>query len=239
MRSLRRLFKKVRLKLIFNVFLFIFSLTVLFFSIYNLAFLQKIFFNISIAGLPVFGLDTTNALQLLSRGLPVPEKITLVYQNERFILTTKDVDLFYDFTTTVNNAFNLVRTENLIYDLISRVKLIFYPINLPLEVRYDKTKLEKFISIVSGQVSQEPINFSIELVKGVVIVNKGVPGTEVDQNILQGEIKNGLSFVSNADIPISVKIIDNTLDDMEASAIKEREEKYLGKKIVVNSGYDS
>ena len=237
MRSLRRLFKKVRLKLIFNVILFIFSLTVLFFSIYNLAFLQKIFFNISIAGLPVSGLDTTNALQLLSRGLPVPEKITLVYQNERFILTTKDIDLFYDFTTTVNNAFNLVRTENLIYDLISRAKLIFYPINLPLEVGYDKTKLEKFISIVSGQISQEPINFSIKVVKGDVVVDKGIAGSEVDQDILGRKILEHLSYVSSADISIPVKTIDNTLNDIEASSIKTRAEKFLGKKLIANFEY--
>jgi len=239
MRSLRRSFKKLRLKLIFNVILFIFSLAVLFFSIYNLTFLRKIFLNISVAGVPVSGLDTNMASGLLSKEIQAPKSINLVYQDQTFELATKDIGLSYNFPVTTSRAFNLVRTENLANDLIGRARLLFYPVNLTLEIKFDETKLEKFISVVSGQISQEPINFSIKVVKGAVVVNKGVAGSEVDQNVLKVKIIERLSSASSTGISIPIKTIDNTLNDIEANSVKVRAEKYLGKKLIANFEFNS
>jgi vancomycin resistance protein YoaR len=223
------------LRRVLNIILFVFSLIVLFFCLYNLTFLGKIFLNISVAGVRVSGLDINTASQLLSEKIKPPEDVSLVYQDQTFELLTKDIDLSYDFPVTARKAFNLVRTGNIGSDLVSRARLLFYPADLGIETKFDETKLQKFISVVAGEVSREPVSFSIKVVKGSVVVNKGIAGSEVDQNVLQEKIKEELSFASNADIFIPIKIVDNTLDDTEVDSIKIHAEKFLGKKVIANS----
>lgn len=230
MRSLRR---------VLNIVLLVFSFVLLFFSIYNLTFLGKIFLNTNVAGVLISGLDAKTASQLLSESIQPPETINLLYQNQVFTLTTKDIDLSYDFPLTANRAFNFVRNGNIVNDLVGRARLLFRPVNLALEINFDETKLKKFISVVSGQISQEPINFSIKVVKGDVVVDKGTAGSEVDRDILEKKILEQLSYVSNTDISVPVKTIDNTLDDIEVNSVKTRAEKYLGKKLIANFEYES
>lgn len=239
MGSLRRVFKKFRLKLIFNVALIMFSFLVLSFSAYNLAYSGSIFPNISVAGTPVSNLDQNTASELLSQKFLLPTTIKLVNQNQSFDLSVKDVDFSYDYRASANKAFDLVRTGNLTDDFIGRIKLLFYPINLMLTTKYDDGKLAKFISVVGGQDSRDPVNPTIKIVNGAAIVTKGSTGTEVDQDLLKQKILDELSNGSTDDITIPVNVIDNTLSDDEAAAAKARAEKYLGKKIVINFEFSS
>ena len=223
----------------FNVILIVLSLLAFTLSAYNLGFWGRIFPNISVAGMSVSNLSTASAALFLSQKIQPPQKIKLVNQNQSFDLSVKDIDFSYDYQATANKAFNLVRTENLANDFIARIKLLFDPVDLSLETKLDSDKLEKFISVVGGQDSQDPVNPSIKIVNGAVVVTKGSMGTEVDQNLLKTKILNELSFGSNDDIPIPVNVIDNTLSDTDAATAKARAEKYLGKKVVANFEFNS
>jgi vancomycin resistance protein YoaR len=234
MRSLRSLYRKLLVKPILKGILILISLLILAFSAYNLAFWDSIFPNINIAGVSVANFDPNTASDFLSQHVSFPQKITLVGQNQNFDLSGKDINLSYDYLKSAYNAFNFVRTEDPASNSIIKIKLLFDPVNLPLEIKYDEDKLSKFISVISGQVSQEPVNPSIKVVNGSIVVNKGVAGTEVDNDLLKKRILDELSFGLSDDVSIPVNTIDNTLADTEADTAKARAEKYVGKKLVAN-----
>lgn len=239
MGSLRRLLKKFRPWPAVKIFLFIISFLVLIFSAYNLVFWGRIFPNISVAGVPLSDMSPEDSSRFLSENIQVPKTLKLVNQNQSFDLATKDIGLSYDFSASSNKAFNFVRTGDVATDFINRVKLLFSPVNLPLETKVDQDKLSKFVSVISGQDSQEAVSPSIKIVSGKIVVSKGSTGTEIDQNLLKTKITTKLSFGSNADVTIPINIIDNTLNTSEQEDAKARAEKYLGKKIIVNFEFNS
>ena len=234
MRSLRSLYKKLRIKIYLKGFLILIALLILAFSAYNLAFWDSIFPNISIAGVSVANFDPDAASIFLSQHIALPQNIKLVSQSQNFNLPAKDINLSYDYIKSADRAFNLVRTGDPVKDLRTKIKLLFNRFDLPLEINYDEDKLSKFISVVSGQVSQEPVNPSLKVVNEAVIVNKGVAGTDVDRELLKKQILGELSLGLTDDISIPINTIDDTLTNVEADMAKARAERYLGKKIFAN-----
>lgn len=234
MRSLRRVFKKFKkLKKRGVLFTFpaIFFALILAISAYNLFYISKVFPNISVASISLSGLSKEAAAGVLADKARLPWTVKLVNQNQSFNLDTNALGISPDINSSVQNAFTLTRTDNVALNIFKRLDLLMHPQNLNLVLNYDDEKLSKFISVVAGQDSIEPEGPDIKLVKGIIVVTKGVAGSEVDQDLLKSRILTGLSQASGSDIAIPVRLIDNTLSDKEAYEAKIRAEKYLGKTI--------
>lgn len=233
MRSLRLVVKSQNLKPLLLIISLVVSFGVLAFSIYNIKYSGKIFPNIYVAGTDVGALSSKDAISLMSENFKAPQVVKLVNQNQTFNLNTKDISLSYDFTKSVVAAYNIVRTGYIYKDLVKRVDLLVNPSKLGLTVNVDDEKLNKFISVVAGQDSQDPISASVKLVNSVIIVNPGAVGTEVDQAILKEKIISKLSFADEGDIAIPINTIDNTLNSDEVQLVKNRVGKYLGKNLQI------
>ncbi len=231
MRSLRRVIKRLRVKAVFLLIMLIFAAFTLIFSIYNLKYSGLVYPNISVAGYLVSGRNLDETAFVLSKNFQIPEKIKLVNNTQSFELNSKDIYLSYDYLKSASESYNLVRTDNFWGDLVKRVGILIHPVNLNLSVSFDDTKLTKFISVVAGQDSTDAINPSVKVVNGIVIVNPGSAGSEVDQEKLRALILSELYLAKSDDISIPIKVVDNSLTPDESSAAKTRAEKYLGKNI--------
>jgi len=211
--------------------LLLISIPVLAFSVYNLGFNSKIFPNIAVAGISVSGLSEEAATELLADKIKIPENIKIVNQNQVFNLNTGDLDISYDFTGSSQNAFKVVRSGNFINDMAGRFYLLIHPENLNLKVNYDNEKLSKFISVVAGQDSIEPIDPNIAILKGQIVVSRGTAGREVDQDLLKSRILSDLGLASANDISIPINLIDNTLSESDAELVKDRAKLLIGKSL--------
>jgi vancomycin resistance protein YoaR len=209
------------------------------FTAYCLLFTGKIYPNTSIAGVEIGSLSTKDAATALSLNINVPQRIQLVGAGQVFDINTKDFDLSYDYASSVQNAFGLARTGNFLFDLSERLNDLFRHKNIALVIKLNAEKLDKIISVVSGQISEDPIEPSIVLANGNIIVNKGAPGTEVDTKSLNTEILESLSFIKNEDIEIPINSIDHSLNQIQADALKTRAEKYLGKTLQLKFEYNT
>jgi vancomycin resistance protein YoaR len=201
---------------------------------YNLGFMNRIYPNIYVAGVDVGGKKPNDAMNLLSQKIIPPVKINFTNQSQSFELNTKDIDVNYDFGISVERAYNLTRTGNFIFDTVKRIKLLSTKESLGLATKVDENKLENFTSMVTAQVSVNPIYPFIKNAGGVIQVEKGVPGSTIDTQLLKAFIGHNLSYVEGGDIVIPLTVVDPTLNDQEVKNAKARGEKYLGKSLTLN-----
>lgn len=221
-------------KLIHPVTIFLSVIVVLIlgpYLFYSINFISRIYPNIYIAGTNVGGMLPSEATAFLAEKASLPTKINLVDQNQSFELDPKNVNANYDFGTSVERAYNLVRTGNFLLDSFERIRLIGSRENLGLSTIIDDVQLAKFISVTSGQISVNPVYPSIEDVNGEVKVNTGAAGSQVDGQLLRVMIGHNLSYSDGSDITIPMKTVDPTLSAQEVSTAKARAQKYLGKSL--------
>jgi vancomycin resistance protein YoaR len=201
------------------------------FALYCLYFTSKIYLNTKVAGINIGGLSIKEAATRLSSNIYVPRKIQLVGGGQTFNIDTKDFELSYDFTGSAQRAFNLTRTGNFFYDLTERASLLLHPKNIGLAVNLNTDKLDKIISVISGQISEDLVEPSIKLTNGSITIDKGTAGTEVDGKVLRISIGESLSLIKNEEIQIPVSPVDHSLNQNQADELKARAEKFLGKSL--------
>ena len=199
--------------------------------VYNLIYSGMVFPKTFVARIDLSGKNIAESESILSEKTKVPEKITLTGEGQDLTVDTKDIDLTYDFPASAKRAYNLVRTGNIVADMVHRIRLPFQPKSIGLELKMNDEKLEKIISVISGQNSKDPVMPSIKIVGGKVQVEKGSPGTEVDQILLRARIGENLSLAKGGNIEVPYKTVDPSLSDNEVEAARVRAEKFIGKSL--------
>jgi vancomycin resistance protein YoaR len=231
-RSILRLNKKYlrHLNLIFlSVDIVVFCIFATYFLFYN----GKIYPNINVGGIDISNLSSGQASSLLASKISIPQKIQLYEDNHEYTINPNDFDFTYDFSDSAQIAFNITRTGNFFYDFSERTFVFFQPVNLGLSVSLNNDKLDKIISVISNQISEVPIEPSITLINGDVVIGKGAPGTEVNKSSLKALIEDDLTFAKNESIEIPIESIDHSLSQTEMASLKNRAEKYVGKSLQI------
>ena len=201
--------------------------------IYNINYMGRIYPNTFVAGYNLGGLTPEVAINYLSQKIVVPTKISLLSQTKSFDISTKDIDLDYNFTESVDRAYNLTRTGNIFLDFSERVRLLTNKVNLGIITKINDSELNKEISKIDLQISVNPTYPSVEIINGAIQVNRGVKGSKVDIGLLRANIGNSLAYAKTDDNNIPIKIIDSTIDDQTSDKLKLRAQKFLGKSLIL------
>ncbi len=222
--------KKEHLKRLSVVF-FLVLLMLIALSTYFLKYKNKVFPNVNINSVNIGGLTFSQAKDLLSDKSKIPEKIKIIGPNQAYTLNTKDIEVDYNFEESVLRAYNIGRSGNIFNDIETRLKLLKNPKSLGLALKLNEEKLAKTVSIIAGQNSIDPISPSVSLVNGVVKVQKGLPGNEVDQNKLRAIIGRSISFGQSDEILVPITVVDKSLTEDEATKLQKRGEAFVGRSI--------
>jgi vancomycin resistance protein YoaR len=221
----------ISVKLPKKIFIPIISILTIF-LFYHSLFLGRIYPGVYIAGINVSGKTPEEAVKFLQENLAIPKEISLVYKDQTYSIPVTTLNVNYDLTQTTQRAFQLFRSpsvENLIFSLTSSFKKT----NVPLVTVLDKDKLNQSLLGISGGIAQEPVYPSIYLLEDKLIVEKGLPGYEIDEEKIVNDIVSSLSLLNNSRITISTIKIDPTLSDIQASILYDRGNKLLEKNIVL------
>lgn len=199
----------------------------------------KIYPNLNVAGIYVGRNNLTDSTAKLDSRIVTPEYLTLTYQDQSFKINLVDIDLSYNFAASSQKAYDYTRTGHFFIDLTKRVDLIFRPQNLGLVINFNNEKLTKLISVISGQISTNPIEPSVKLVDGEVVVNVGTAGKELNQKELKEKIEYTLKYNSISNIEIPVDVIDSSLSPMESENLQIRAQKFVSKKLIMKFEFNT
>lgn len=198
---------------------------------YNLIYFKKIYPGIYISGVSVSGLKRQEAINMLKATIPPPDKIYLTYDTQTFEIDLETYDFYYDFEESTILAYKKSRSGNILGDLATRLILPFKRVNFDLIPRFDEETLGEHLSIIASEIYQEPVYPTINLVDGLVEVEKGKPGVEIDYLLLVSRISQALSQNITLPITIPTLVVDPTISNDAAQKIRLRAENLIGKSI--------
>lgn len=196
---------------------------------FHFLFWEKINPGIKIAGIDVSGKTKQEALQELEN--IAPPQIILTSNNQDFVFTPDDLKIKYLKNETVQNAYEIGRRGNVITTTTQKLKGILEDINIPLSYTLEEDILEEIISDVSQQVSKNPIEPSVVIQKGKIIVDKGQDGKVLEKDVLREQITETIAYIKKEPLSILLKEVALSLTDNQAIELEEKAKKLLGKKI--------
>lgn len=212
---------------------------IIFILFLNALFLGRVFLNISLASINVGGKTSYNAVKKLEQSIEKPKAIYLVDDSKEFEIKTDEIDMYYDFPTSVNSAITYTKTGNFLHDQATKLSLLFKSKNMGIRIKLDQEKLSGFLQSIINEATDKAEHPSISFENGYVIVNKGKKGTHVELDKLEAEVERSLSLGLKEPIKIVKQENDKTLTDDEANEFQKRGEKLVGKKITLNFEYQS
>ena len=218
---------------------FIFLLLVCLINLgFNLYYVDKIFPGIEVLGIGLGGRTITDASSYLSQKITVPEKIVFESNQKVFELSLKELALFYDFDKTINQAFSIYRKGTWSENALARITSPFQHKVLTLSYVIDQQKLDEYLKVVSDQVVAEPNYPEVKVENGIVTINKGTLGEVLDTVTLKSTLGDKISSADFSEISLPFNKVDPTISDTEASEVKKRAEKLLGKTFILTSDFD-
>jgi len=195
----------------------------------------RIYPNISVSGVYVGGLTMVEAKSKIGKAFIIPENIELVYLSDgekKFMLNTAEIEFKYDYNDALENAYKTGRSSRIFRDIYTVINAFKKPVGYEIGLIYNSKLLKERLSAISAQISEEPAYPSAELISGNVVINKGLPGYELDiaevERLIVSKTKSG-DFSPVFLVP---KLIDPSLDELSASLFKARVEKMLTKSVV-------
>lgn len=194
---------------------------------------NKILPNTSIAGVEVGGLTKDEAINKLDNFIKQNEKreIILVNADNVFRIPLDKLNFNFNLETTLNQA--LPQQQSNIKKLSTILASLNKKKNLSLVFKIDDTLLYQYLSVISGQISTEPINPSIEEINGEIVVNIGKEGDEISTDDLKLQIYENIKNADFSEIKIKPYHIDPRISKEEAEQAKTRAENIYNKTLIL------
>jgi len=204
----------------------------LIFGIINFAFIGKIFPNIYVAGVYLGNKSKTEALSVFQKNFKVPEKFVINVNGVKNEVLSSEIITKIDYESTIDRAYNYG-------DLNTKLNLIFKPINLYPIIFINEDKLLEILLIISGTTGTKPIYPNVKKVNGLVVVNTGKDGVEIDIHKARLDIGMMLASGNLKEIQVDFKEIKASLSGFEIEKYKSTTEKLIGKNIELKLDYDT
>lgn len=199
------------------------------FTILTLPFLNKIYPNIYVAGSYVGDKQKEDAIKMLTDSYKIPSKIVLDINGIKSEILTSEIVNDVDYSSSIDRAYNITNSGNLIYDTYKKIDLIFKPINLSPVININEDKLLETLLIASSKSGQKAVNPSVSKISGVIVVNKGKNGIEIDVQKARLDIGDALANKRDDEIKVELNEIKTELNDTESQNYKNAAEKLLDK----------
>jgi len=114
--------------------------------------------GITINGVPVGGLNLTEAAQKLESNLPFPVENTLEIKDgeKNYQILLSDIDGKYDYLSTIGEALKYGKKGRLVNQLITVLRLRAEPANLSAKIAFSEEKLAQRIKNLQGEWEAPP-----------------------------------------------------------------------------------
>lgn len=194
--------------IIASIILAIFLVFFLTFTIVNTK-SNKIISNIFIQNYDISNLTQEDAVKKMNNIITsqIPEEITLKHNDYETSISTKELNIQFDTTTAVNNAYKVGRTGNLLQNDLTILETKLQRKQFSLKLSLDTDTLKKQLQDISGKLPDKVKESSYYIEGSNLILTKGETGVVVDVDKTASEIIEQIQNlnVKNNSIEISTE----------------------------------
>lgn len=153
---------------------------------------NKIAKNTYIKDVNVSNLNKKEAREKILKECKI-EKITLTYNDRKWDIDPKDIDINYDIDKTIENAYNVNRNSNIFKNIVSTLKSNFGVKNdINLVVDCDEAKATSTLENISKDINVKMENAKLNVTNNNINVIEEKAGIEVDIKTTLTNLKKSL-----------------------------------------------
>ena len=213
-RNVLKMFKKDNILLTYIILVAIFVgiliASALFFysQIQNTNIIQS---GIFIKGINVSGLTKQQAIEKVSEELnyQMNDHITLTYKNHEFYVNIEQIEAKFDIEASVNFAFNIAKSGNMINDVQEYISVLINHIDIEPKLTYNEDALNKYLGHIEANLPDQLVQSSYYVEDDEIIITNGINGAGIVVDEMKETIIAAIQDVSYSnryiDIPTYVK----------------------------------
>ncbi len=125
---------------------------------YQILYLNRGYPGVSVAGVGIDGMTHPEIVDAVTAQTAVylNRPITIRARNKTWTFTGRQLGLRVDVTTTANNAYQIGRGENVFFDMLTHLSLIFSPCNVEPIIFYDSGPTDQILQQLTEAVNYPP-----------------------------------------------------------------------------------
>lgn len=204
-----------------------------------LPFNNKIFPNISVGGIYLGEKSKNDAVIYFKNKYKIQPEFTININGTKNKILSSEIITSIDAEKSIDRAYYYTNSGNIISDLLSRIKLIFKPINFYPAITIDEKKLLETLLILTDKAGSKPEFPSAKKVNGEIVVHPGKDGIVIDLQKTRSEILNTILDLKNSEINISLKEVKTKLSENDLEKYRNAAKSLIGKKIILKLDHDT
>lgn len=182
---------------------------------------DKIAEGVTIGGIDVGGLDEEGARSQIRTTLiaPLDKPVTVTYEDERFRLKPKQINIRADVEGMVEEALEASREGGLFGRTIRRIGGGEVDHGIEPQIAYSKEAVSSFVDGVAGRVDRDPVDATVEPSGGGLQPVSSRVGYDLDEEKLRREVERALQDPAERKVEAKVeKLEPEVTTDQLASA---------------------
>lgn len=202
-------------------------------SVHELVFQKRIYPFIKINDLNVSGLLPEKAEKELEKKIRQKEKpaATFSFQDKAWSFLLADFGLSFQPEETIKKAYNFGRGKNILNNLKEKWQLWQKPLQIDLMITFDEEIFKEKVSTMTAVLDKPAVPPQIKLAQGVILMEKGVAGEEINKEKLKNNFVKKVSGLDFSDVVLEREMTINKITDEMVEKTKKRAEKFINKKI--------
>ena len=196
--------------IVFAVLLFILSTIFAFINRDNTNILSRVTVN----NVNLSNLSKEEGLTILKEQLnetTMPDSIDVIVGENTYTLNSSELIISYDYNATIENAYNVGRSNNLFVNNYVILKTALLGTNVLPVCNIDDTSFDKLVEELTSLLEIENLatDTTYEIFDDLISITKGTPGSALDKDLLKENII--YAYASNDYTSIYTVIIDNKI----------------------------
>ncbi|HEX7197015.1 MAG TPA: VanW family protein [Candidatus Limnocylindria bacterium] len=163
--------------------------------------------GVTVAGVPVSGLDRETAIERLSAELPslAAGTATLLIGDEEATVSYADLGRGYELDAMVDAALGVGRDDNPLADGIARLRTLAHPSALPVIVHaYDAEPMDRTVNEIARRFSVPAVDASVVADGASFTVTPADSGTSVEADDVRTLLAGALASTDPADVRLEL-----------------------------------
>jgi len=230
--------KKILKKVILGIGVFTLLLTAVSACAYHLAFWNKIYPGVKIAGVSVGNKTIAEADSLLTKKInSLPEKIILSSPNKTWEINLKEISFSYQKQKALKKAYQVGRNKNPFKAWQEKKTAWVKGVNIPLEYKLNQEAFQNQLDQIATSVFIPTVNPQIKISSSqnqkIIIIEPGQSGQELDKRLFLAIFSSNISQLNFQPLKLPLNKTNPALSEEETNTLKIRAEKFLGKTLKI------
>ena len=182
---------------------------------------DKIQPGVFIKDIDVSGLTKTEATELVTKELAnqMNDHIELIYKNNKYHVEVEQIDAKFDIESSVDYAFNIGKTGDLLTDLQSYILTAMTKINIDPILTYNDDALTEYLKTIETYLPDQLVQHGYYIEDDKLIVTNGINGAGIEIDELKKEIVEAVQDISFTKKYIQIPTYTKYPDPIDIEAI--------------------